>query len=268
MRDSLKVQPPEYLKSIEPEAEPIIGGCFAVVNSFKDLPANVWERFSDELQNSKTGYVIKEYIDLRDPKDRWVHAAKFPSHALAGGLEGTPSIPAQGNLALKLCEILKKRQSETGRFFGKDVEGGSFVVKSEFLVGKKEDKAGNPFLGLYEVQEKIVGESFTSLFHRQKLEIFLNSLDEETKQKLKSNLLIFKEKLAHLITGSEDPVFSKHFPDLNFGNVFLTLDGKVKIVDTNMFLKINSEMFDRISLLIDRVSRLLNELTINNKKVK
>lgn len=194
------------------------------------------------------GYVLKEY---NFPTKSWKD-----SESLNIGF-GINNIDSLENLQ-KMGSVLRRRQVEAERYFSDGLP--DFVEPKQIIIG--ENRSGER--RLFEVQKEIKGVSLGHYF-----EPLLEKLTLEQAHILQIEIKILIDKLMYI---DKDEYYSENVLDLGSGNVFLTEDGHLRLIDTNIEsssrapeqILFNKAIVQRRKSLIE----ILEKLSLKLKKMK
>ncbi len=155
------------------------------------------------------GYVIKEY-DF--PLEGW------KSKEGLSVLFGVDDLNSTKNLQ-KVAGVLQRRQREASRYFLDALP--HFVEPKQIIIG--QNAQGKP--SIFEIQKEVKGN------HLSDYELIVKNLSIEQKSMLKNEVNTLFRKLNHI---DDDEYYSHHVLDISIGNIFVTNDGHLKLIDTNI----------------------------------
>jgi len=169
--------------------------------------------------------------------------------------------PEQNPSAEEQSKILQKRQEFAQKYY----DGlPDFVLKSQFLV--EDGSEGKPTV--YEIQPKIENYKPATL---DNVENIIKGLTAEQRASLAKELTYFIKRSKDFITGRNFPEgyeeFSDHIPDFQDGNVVVTSDGKLKMMDTNTYIDLNSRE-DQKDLFLSDIECFKTMLSKIKKSIK
>ena len=167
--------------------------------------------------------------------------------------------------------LLRRRYFFTKEFYK---ELPDLVLRSRFFIGKDEDGSET----IFDVQQKIENyKGIDSVLDQgfnpkgNEVEVF-SRLFKEQLQTLRSELIIFINRTKDFLTGNSFPEgysdFSSRAFDFNSGNVVITSEGHLSIIDTNIYKNLweeesTFEQFEHSLADLENVLKIL-ELKIKN----
>lgn len=166
------------------------------------------------------------------------------------------------NLSAKeQSRILKKRQDFAQKYY----DGlPDFVLKSQFFVANGSE--GKPTV--YEIQPKIEDYKPATL---DSVDNIIEGLTAEQRESLTNELAFFIKRTKDFISGRNFPEgyeeFLSHIPDFQDGNVVITSDGKLRMMDTNTYIDINSRE-DQKDLFLSDIECFKTILSKIKKSIK
>jgi hypothetical protein len=132
------------------------------------------------------------------------------------------------------AKILERRQEFAQKYYDGLPE---LVLRSQFFVA--ESSNGGPTV--YEMQPKIENYKPATLAN---VENIIEGLSQEQRTNLSKDFAYFIKRTKDILNGRNFPEgyddFLSRIPDFQDGNVVVTSDGKLRMMDTNTYIDINS----------------------------
>ena len=237
---------PEEGIVMSPEKRPFLGESVSLSEIAKGGSVTVYDIHNEKSDadggENKDKKVLKEYSQSQENVD-WLF-----------GSGQNPSAEDQS-------KILQRRQEFAQKYYDGLPE---FVLKSQFLVA--DGTEGKPTV--YEIQKKIEDYKPVTLAN---VENIIEGLTSEQRERLANELTYFIKRSKDFITGRNFPEgyeeFLTRIPDFQDGNVVVTSDGKLRMMDTNTYIDINSRE-DQKDLFLSDIECFKTMLRKIKKSVK